>query len=268
LFCVTANVPQEYYEEEDISEVYRKALEQLLFIIFDEKPSSQFSLRWPPIPWPPWGDDDDGKAENSTVRAKRLSKEVLKFEKKIARASQDLWAISSHFWMIIWLAFRDELFDPIGSYNPMPFSNLTAGLPEFNFPNYLATFAPRAFPTRVIVTYPPYVSSLSHILESAESEVVEAYLIARIALSVSPLLGQETDAWKVVRELNEILGGLKKGAVPDRAEYCAKQVSDTMGYVFLDLSLISTDKSVIGMPRAGFLCRRHSEETRRRRLAN
>jgi endothelin-converting enzyme len=118
----------------------------------------------------------------------------------------------------------------------MPFFNLTAGLPEFNFPNYLATFAPRAFPTRVIVTYPPYVASLSHILDSSESEVVEAYLIARVALSVSPLLGQETDAWKVVRELKEVLNGLKKGAVPDRAEYCAGQVSNTMGYAFLALS--------------------------------
>jgi endothelin-converting enzyme len=94
--CNTANFLQEYYEEDDIGEVYRKALEQLLFIVFDdEKPPSQSLLKWPPIPWPPWGDDDDGKAENSTVRAKRLSKEVLKFEKKIARASQDLYAVFS-----------------------------------------------------------------------------------------------------------------------------------------------------------------------------
>lgn len=30
--------------------------------------------------------------------------------------------------------------------------------------------------------------------------------------------------------MNEILAGLKKGAVPDRAEHCAKQVSNVMGY--------------------------------------
>lgn len=113
----------------------------------------------------------------------------------------------------------------------MPFLNLTANLTQIKFPEYLATFAPRVFPSSVVVTYPPYVSSLSQILKSADSEVVEAYLIVRVALSLSPLLGQETEAWKVVRELKEILGGLKKGAVPDRAEYCAKQVSDTMGYV-------------------------------------
>jgi endothelin-converting enzyme len=123
---------------------------------------------------------------------------------------------------------RDELFDPLGSYNPMPFGNLTAQLPQVNLPNYLATFSPRTFPSRVIVTYPPYVSSLSSILESASTEVVEAYLIVRIALQLAPLLGQETAAWKTVRELKEILGGMKRGVTPDRAEYCAKQVSDTM----------------------------------------
>jgi len=150
----------------------------------------------------------------------------------------------------------------------MPFSNLTAGLPEFNFPNYLAAFAPRAFPTRVIVTYPPYVASLSHILDSAESEVIEAYLIARVALSVSPLLGEETDAWKVVRELKEVLNGLKRGAVPDRAEYCAKQVSNTMGYASLALSLTWTDVLMSDMLRAGSLCRKRSEEIPRRKLAS
>jgi endothelin-converting enzyme len=125
---------------------------------------------------------------------------------------------------------RDALFDPIGSYNPVPFSNLTAGLQQINFPNYLATFAPRVYPNRVIVTYPPYVTDLSSLLDSTEGEVIEAYLVTRVALSLSPLLGQETSAWKIVRELREVLAGLKKGAVPDRAEYCAKVVSDVMGY--------------------------------------
>lgn len=120
------------------------------------------------------------------------------------------------------------MFDPIGSYNPVPFSNITASIPQINFGAYLSTFAPRAFPHRVIVTYPPYLPSLSNILDTAEKDVVEAYLISRIALSLSPFLGQETDAWKAVRNLKEILGGLKKGAAPDRAEYCAKVVNDVM----------------------------------------
>lgn len=110
----------------------------------------------------------------------------------------------------------------------MPFSNITASIPQINFPTYISSFSPRQFPSRVIVTYPPYLPSLSKILDSAEKEVIEAYLISRVALELSPLLGQETDAWKAVRELQEVLGGLKKGAIPDRAEYCAKVVSNVM----------------------------------------
>lgn len=73
--------------------MYRQTVEKLIFIALDEESSSAPSPAkfWPPIPWPPWGgDDDDDKPENNTVRAKRLSKEVIKFETKIARASQDL----------------------------------------------------------------------------------------------------------------------------------------------------------------------------------
>ncbi|KAG8802324.1 hypothetical protein FRC16_009920 [Serendipita sp. 398] len=207
---------KEYYEEEDISDLYTKAITKLLFIAFEDEKAipSPAARRWPPFPWPPWGDEDDGKAENSTVRAKRLSKEVFKFEQKLARASQDL----------------DALYDPIGSYNPMPFSQLVANLTQINLPNYLATFAPRSFPSRVIITYPPYVSSLSAILEETASETVDAYLTFRTSLDLAPLLGQDTPAWKVVRELREALGGIKKGAVPERSEYCARQVSDVMGY--------------------------------------
>lgn len=83
---------KEYYNEEEITEFYRQTLEKLLLIAFEDGSSANIApaLKWPPIPWPPWGDDDDGKPENNTVKAKRLSKEVLKFETKIANASQDL----------------------------------------------------------------------------------------------------------------------------------------------------------------------------------
>jgi endothelin-converting enzyme len=49
---------------------------------------------WPPWPWPPWGgngdDDDDKKPVNRTEQAYKLAKKVVKFERKIAKASLDL----------------------------------------------------------------------------------------------------------------------------------------------------------------------------------
>lgn len=48
---------------------------------------------WPPIPWPPWGDDDDGHDDDPKDRPKNattLAEEVVKFERKLAQASLDL----------------------------------------------------------------------------------------------------------------------------------------------------------------------------------
>jgi endothelin-converting enzyme len=51
---------------------------------------------WPPWPWPPWGgddDDDDGgddRPGNWTERARKLARDAVKFERKLAEASLDL----------------------------------------------------------------------------------------------------------------------------------------------------------------------------------
>lgn len=48
---------------------------------------------WPPWPWPPWGEDEDGDNDepvNRTERAHKLSKKIVKLERKLAKASLDL----------------------------------------------------------------------------------------------------------------------------------------------------------------------------------
>ncbi|GAW06292.1 endothelin-converting enzyme 1 [Lentinula edodes] len=177
---------------------------------------SKRKIIWPPWPWPPWGGDDgddDGdnggkKPVNKTKRVQKLAKEVVKFESEIAHASLDL----------------DILYqDPIATYNPAPISNLTTALPQIHFDEYFSTFAPRNYPDRVIITYPPYAHSLSEILNSTSKDVVEAYLVVRAALSLSSYLGMGTEAWQAQRTLVETLSGIKKGAVGDRAEYCRRE---------------------------------------------
>jgi endothelin-converting enzyme len=82
----------------------------------------------------------------------------------------------------------------------------------------------------VIVTYPAYSVSLSNILNETSSEVIEAYLVSRAALALSPYLGMSTEAWQAQRSLVELLTGVKKGAVGDRAEYCVGKVEDNLGF--------------------------------------
>ncbi|KAJ7445711.1 Metalloprotease [Mycena galericulata] len=215
---------KEYYEEESILEIYQSVVERLLFTLSEEEEKLQKQPTativenanvWPTWPWPPYpDDDDDDEKPNRTEIARKLAKQVVKFETKLANATLD----------------ADVYQDPFATYNRLPLSNLTASLPQIDFPSYFATFAPRNFPENVIITYPPYPVSVSEILSSTSSEVVEAYLVVRAALALSPNLGMATEAWQAQRTLLETLTGIKKGAVGDRAEYCVGKVEESLGF--------------------------------------
>jgi endothelin-converting enzyme len=82
----------------------------------------------------------------------------------------------------------------------------------------------------VIITHPPYAIYLSKLLEETPSNVIEAHLVIRAALALSPYLGLTTEAWQAQRSLMESLTGIKKGAVGDRSEYCIGQVENALGF--------------------------------------
>lgn len=109
-------------------------------------------------------------------------------------------------------------------------SNLTFTLPQIDFPAYFSSFAPRNYPENVIITYPPYVDRLSTILAQTPAHVIEGYLVGRTALSLAPNLGLDSDGWLAARKLQEVLNGLKKGAVTDRVEWCTGQVEQSLGF--------------------------------------
>lgn len=238
---------KEYFEEKEITAVYKEALSKLLASVLDllnkdkddeddddvvqSEGSSALinndeSQTWPPWPWPPWnpdepgdGGDDGGKEPGSDLpkseRARKLAKKVVNFESELAKASLDL----------------DILYqDPIATYNPVELSNLTESLPQIDFPAYFAAFTPRTYPDRVILTYPAYVASLSSILNDTDKDVIEGYLVSRALLQLAPYLGSETEQWQAHRRLYETLNGIKKGAVGDRAEWCASRVEETLGF--------------------------------------
>lgn len=120
--------------------------------------------------------------------------------------------------------------DPFATYNPVPVSNITDTVTQIHFPTYLSTFTPRNYPDRIILTYPQYAVSLADILDETPSKIIEAYLVTRAALSLSPFLGVDTDAWQAQRSLLEALTGIKKGAVGDRGEYCIGRTEDALGF--------------------------------------
>ncbi|KAF7359341.1 Endothelin-converting enzyme 1 [Mycena sanguinolenta] len=215
---------KEYYEEDSIVQVYQNIVARLLYTLSEEEeklqqnPTPSFTENdrtWPSWPWPPWDTpEDEEEKPNRTEIAHKLAKKVVKFETRLANATLD----------------PDVYQDPFATYNRLPLSNLTESLPEINFSEYFATFTPRTFPEYVIITYPAYPSSVSEILSETSAEVIEAYLVVRAALALSPNLGMATEAWQAQRALVETLTGIKKGAVGDRAEYCVGKVEQTLGF--------------------------------------
>ena len=222
---------KEYYEEKDIMKLYQEVIEKLLTAIYvaeeeeDERPYSlsRFFKKpvfrvieetsWPPWPWPPGGPDDGPKTPYE--RATEHSRKIIEFERTLAKATLDL----------------DILYgDPYATYNPVAVRDLSQIISEVNFETYFTAFAPRNYPQKVIVTSPDYAKKLGKILRDTPSQIIEAYLVTRAALELSPHLGLETEAWKAQRSLVEALQGIKKGAVGDRSEYCVEKVEEAMGF--------------------------------------
>lgn len=217
-----------------MTKLYQKVLERLLTAIYlaeddedeDEEAPSTLSrffkipafrvleeTTWPPWPWPPGGPDDGPKTPYE--RATEHAKKVFEFERKLAKATLDL----------------DILYgDPYATYNPVSVRNLSQIIPQVDFQTYFTAFAPRDYPQKIIVTSYDYGKKLGDILKDTSSQVIEAYLVTRAALQLSPHLGLETEAWKAQRTLVEALQGIKKGATGDRSDYCVEKVEQAMGF--------------------------------------
>ncbi|KAJ3005240.1 hypothetical protein NUW54_g4429 [Trametes sanguinea] len=181
----------------------------------DDRPPSRYERDPYDRPRSAYDRNDRDEPLNRTERARKYAKEIVTFEKKIANASLDL----------------DVLFqDPIATYNPVSFKNVSEQLPQFDFATYFSAFAPRNFPSTIVLTSTTYLSSLSSILNETDTETLEAYFVTRAGLSYASYLGLDTEAWKATRSLEEVLRGIKKGAVGDRAEYCVARVESAMGF--------------------------------------
>ena len=223
---------KEYYEEKDITILYQKVIQRLLTAIYaaeeeerDERPDtfSRFfkesvfrvlkESAWPPWPFPPGGPDDGPKTPHQ--RATEHARKIVEFEHALAKATLDL----------------DILYgNPYATYNPVSVRVLSQTIPQVHFESYFTAFAPRNYPQKIIVTSYDYAKKLGKLLDDTSPQIIEAYLVTRAALELSPHLGLETEAWQAQRTLVEALQGIKKGAVGDRSEYCVEKVEEAMGF--------------------------------------
>jgi endothelin-converting enzyme len=127
----------------------------------------------------------------------------------------------------------EDLFNPTFSYNPYPFNNVSKELSFMDLPAYISTFNTRNFPTKIVVTHPPYIHSVQKILSRTPDHVLSAYFVTRLGLSYSTLLGPQTPVRHATRRLQELLQGLKPGTPEDRQMFCQAYVDSQTGLGFL-----------------------------------
>jgi endothelin-converting enzyme len=177
-----------------------------------------------PWPWP--GDDKGGedktpgggkKGKNEPIeeRMDRLAGKVVEFERELIRAGAD----------------PEYLFNPHFSYNPYPTERVEKALPFLDIPLYLSAYAPRSFPTNITVTHPPYLKSVSKLVETTPDYVLAGYFNTRLALTYASALGPKVGLRQETRRLEEVLKGLKKGTEENRRDVCLAWVDDVVGYI-------------------------------------
>ncbi|WVQ78577.1 hypothetical protein IAT38_000663 [Cryptococcus sp. DSM 104549] len=184
-----------------------------------------------PWPWPGKDGDDDkegdgdkgddeepGRGSSSEPverRTERLAAKVVQFEKDLVKAGAD----------------PEYLYNPHFAYNPYTTSAVSAHLPFLDIPAYLSTFAPRTFPVNITVTHPPYLASVTRLVESTPDHVLAGYFVTRLALTYAGALGPKTEVKKEVRKLQEVLRGIKKGTEENRQDVCLGWVDEIVGFI-------------------------------------
>ena len=229
---------KEYYEEPPILDLYQTVVQGILLDIATHTKASATPEKrdlvtdleelieaegWP-WPWP--GDDEKGgegkkpgdghtKEEPIEIRMEKLAGKVVAFERELIRAGAD----------------PEYLFNPHYAYNPYTVETVSDALPFLNIGTYLATYSPRAFPSNITVSHPPYLNSVTKLVESTPDYVLSGYFATRLAMSYATALGPEVGIWKEARRLKETLQGIKKGTEENRQEVCLNWVDNIVGFI-------------------------------------
>ena len=108
-------------------------------------------------------------------------------------------------------------------------SDFTLLFPNLNFSVYVSFFDVSPTPDKVVVAFPPYFRRLNSLLSNTSLEVLEAYFVTRIALTLADNLPRTSEIWIAVRNLGDALDGIESGTF-DRADWCVEKVNNALGF--------------------------------------
>nr|XP_019042435.1 endothelin-converting enzyme [Kwoniella bestiolae CBS 10118]OCF21365.1 endothelin-converting enzyme [Kwoniella bestiolae CBS 10118] len=179
-----------------------------------------------PWPWPGSerngskdgnGKHDGGKTskEPTDERMEKLAAKVVHFERELMRAGAD----------------PEYLFNPHYAYNPYSTKTVGKMLPFLDIPTYLSTFSPRSYPVNITVTHPPYLKSVTNLIDKTPDHVLSGYFVTRLALTYASALGPKVTIRQEKKRLDDVLKGIKKGTEENRQDVCLNWVDEIVGFI-------------------------------------
>ncbi|KLT43173.1 putative Endothelin-converting enzyme 1 [Cutaneotrichosporon oleaginosum] len=222
---------KQYYEEKPILDLYQSVISGVLRSVAEEslvshgkrdlftdimQEAAQEAVEdgWP-WPWPGGDKDDPVKTEPLDKRMDKLAAKVVAFERKIARAGAD----------------PEYLFNPHFSYNPYSAKDVQKALPFIDLGAYLSAMGPRKYPSKIVVSHPPYLKQITQLVKDVPDHVLSAYLVSKLALAYGGALGPKTEIRKQVKQLSNVLTGVKPGTEENRQDICLGAVDSIVGFI-------------------------------------
>ncbi|BEI97230.1 hypothetical protein CcaverHIS631_0208190 [Cutaneotrichosporon cavernicola] len=218
---------KQYYKEKPILDLYQSVISGVLKSVAEESLASNDKRDllkdilqeaaeegWP-WPWPGGDKDDPVKTEPLDKRMDKLAAKVVNFERKIAMAGAD----------------PEYLFNPSFSYNPYTAKDVQRALPFLDLGAYLSAMAPRKFPSKIVVSHPPYLKKIAKLVEEVPDHVLSAYFVSKLAMTYGGALGPKTEIRKQVKTLSNVLSGVKPGTEENRQDICLSAVDGIVGFI-------------------------------------
>ncbi|KAI8384890.1 uncharacterized protein BYT42DRAFT_592914 [Radiomyces spectabilis] len=200
---------REYYSDPTMMEKFREQLVNILSTALGEEAPELLA--------------NDKRADESSEHeltllndeaAKSLAERIVKLETRLAEL----------------MMAKQDILDPISSYNPMSLSQIEQQYPIMNWTAYFRHFVPSSVdvPSRFIVTTPKYLDRLTAWFQSGELTVsdVKDYLLVRMMLHKAVAVDNVTRS--AVQGLNAMLSGTVN-TLPKRSRTCTKRVSENFG---------------------------------------
>jgi predicted metalloendopeptidase len=125
---------------------------------------------------------------------------------------------------------NEDLEDPLGTYNPTSFAELSRNLSSLEVATYFHDLG-AARPESINVLSPRFVRRLDSLISRTPDDVLEAYLVWTAMRTLGLALGPNVPLRRPLDALDRRSKGIGADATEDRATFCQNSLNDVLGFL-------------------------------------